>query len=323
MFFAAIFALTLARLAQPQKMRRKLPFWRRIVAAGNASLVLRACGADSAQSLFKWVVDHSGKPFVFSTLLEEVSESRWKCDWLTDNHLVSDAFGRIDTAIKKVPENSRPAEWRTRVEKAREWIAKNNFELFSVLPAIGESARRKQPSIEETFAFRPRFQKFCDEPTLDGLINCAPALYAVGVPPETSVACHAVFAYLQKVSARWTDDGTQYGLQLLSYVSVLSQDESLADSVCQFAIEKTRELTDADSTLEIVCRLVECSSAYANREKAIETLGRRLEAVAFLAKPVASMDLYDSLRHLQVLDELLSQKLGRALAGARLARKAA
>src|SRR5206468_1951387 len=158
---AAIFTLTLVRLAQHHHLRRKPPFWRRITAAANASLVTRACGTDNAEKLFEWVVDHWGKPFLFSTLLEEVSEPRWKLEWASGNHLIADAFGRVDAALKKMPEAARPVEWVGRIEKARDWITERHFELFVILPAIGESARRKQPTLEETSGFRDSFEKLC------------------------------------------------------------------------------------------------------------------------------------------------------------------
>jgi hypothetical protein len=322
-FFAAIFTLTLVRLAQHQHLRRKPPFWRRIAAAANASLVTRACGADNAEKLFEWVVEHSGKPFLFSTLLEEVSEPRWKPEWASGNHLIADAFGRVDAALKKMPEATRPAAWAARIEKAREWITEKHFELFAILPAIGESARRRQPTLEETPGFRDSFQKLCDEPTVDALIDCTPGIYVLGVPKEVATACHTVLAHLQKTSARLTDTNSKFALQLLSYIAVLVQDEALADAVGQFVLERVRELKDDESTGEIILRLVECSSAYADRTKAADTLARRLESVSFLAKPSASLDLHDSLKQLQLLEGLLSQRLGRALAAARLARSAA
>jgi hypothetical protein len=128
---------------------------------------------------------------------------------------------------------------------------------------------------------------------------------------------------LQKTSARLTDTNSKFALELLSYIAVLVQDEALADAVGQFVLEKVRELKDDESTVEIILRLVECSSAYADRTKAADTLARRLESVSFLAKSSASLDLHDSLKQLQLLEGLLSQRLGRALAAARLARSAA
>jgi len=322
-FFSAIFTLTLARLAQHQKLRRKPPFWRRITAAANAALVTRACGSDNAEKLFEWVVNHSGKAFLFSTLLEEVAEPRWKPEWASGNHLVADAFGRVDGALKKLPEATRPVTWTARIEKAREWIAEKHLQLFAIVPAIGESARRKQPTLEDASGFQSAFKEFCDAPTVEGLIDCTPAVYVLGAPKDFVAACHTLIANLQKTSVRLAEDNTKFAMELLSFIAVLAQDDSLADAVAQFALEKVRELKDAESTVEIILRLIECSSAYTDRTKAADALARRLESLSFLAKPSVSVDLHDSLSQLQLLDEELSKRLGRALAASRLARCAA
>jgi hypothetical protein len=65
-----------------------------------------ACRTDNAEKLFDWVVDHSGKPFLFSTLLEEATEPRWKPEWASGNHLIADAFGR---GTQENAEAARPA----------------------------------------------------------------------------------------------------------------------------------------------------------------------------------------------------------------------
>jgi len=322
-FFAAIFMLTQARLAQHQHHRRKPAFWRRLTSAANASLVTRACGTDNAERLFNWAAQHSGKPFVFSTLLEGASEPRWKADWLSADHLIADAFGRIEAAVMKIPEELRPSEWASRIDKAREFIAEHHLQLHAVLPAIGESARRPQPALEDTAVFRESFVKFVGDPTVANLIDCTPGIYLVGIPNEVVAACQVVAGQLLKESVRLASADTRFALQLLSFVSVLSQDGSLADTVAQFAIERVRELPDEETTLDLLCRVVECSSAYSDRAKAAETLGKRLEGMAFLANPSASSDLHDSLSHLQLLSDDLSQRLGRALAVARLGRRAA
>jgi hypothetical protein len=88
-------------------------------------------------------------------------------------------------------------------------------------------------------------------------------------------------------------------------------------------VEKVRELPVDGSTLDIVCRLVECASANSDRNQAMVALAGRLENVAFLAPSQALNDLHDSLRHLQLLDSRLSSSLGRAVAAARLGRRAA
>lgn len=322
-FFASMFVLAVARLAQHQILRDKKPFWRRITAAAQASLILRGCGSDNAEKSFDGAMTNSGKPFLFSVLLEATSEPRWRIDWLTGKHLAADAFGRIDQAVQKLPADKRPAAWVERVHKGREWITSKHLDLFCALPAIGESARRTAPVDIEAIGLKPVFDTFSESPSVDTLLTTTPAIYIAGVTPEAQTACQSVMAQLRKTSPRWKEKDTHYAIQTLSYVTAQAQDENLADLVSEFCIEKLRELEDGESTLEIVCRLVECACAYQNRPKAAEVLAQRLQSVAFLTHASVAMDLFDSLAHLQLLDNSLSLLLGRALAAARLGRKVA
>lgn len=323
-FYAAIFAMTLARLAQHETLRRKPAFWRRVTAAAHSSLTIRACGTENAEKVFKWAMEHSGKPFLFSVLLEGDREPRWKPEWLSARHLTADVFGRIDAAVNKLPEEARPSAWTDRITKAREWIVTNSAELFCILPAIGESTRRPMPTDVNALAwFQPFFQNLSDKPSGDTLLLCGPGFYTVGVTQDALLACRGLMAELRKDAPRWNDGDTQYIIQTLSFAALLAQDVLLADSVADFCVEKVRELNDGSSTLDILCRLIECASANPNRDQAMETVARRLEGVAFLAPPSTLLDLHDSLRHLQLLDDALARNLGRAVATSRLGKKAA
>jgi hypothetical protein len=102
-----------------------------------------------------------------------------------------------------------------------------------------------------------------------------------------------------------------------------TRDAGLADSLAEFCVEKSRELADEDSNVEIVCRLIECASAFSDHAKAMDVLAQRLGRVAFLAPASSLVDLHDSLRHLQILDDELFERLGRAIAASRMGRKAA
>jgi hypothetical protein len=233
-------------------------------------------------------------------------------------------FGRIDIAVNKISQEVRPLAWVDRIAKAREWIVANNAELFSILPAIGESSRR--PVVTEVDAlgwFKPFFDDLSAKPSGETLLLCGPGFYTVGVTKEALLACHKVMSQLQKDASRWDDGNTQYLIQALSFAAMQTQDVPLADSVADFCVEKARDLKDESSTLEIVCRLIECGSANPNRGQAMETLARRLESLAFLAPASTLIDLNDSLRHLQLLDEDLARNLGRAVATSRLGRRAA
>src|SRR5204863_535240 len=111
------------------------------------------------------------------------------CRPVTGEHLVADAFGRIDVAVNKLPGEARPSDWKERIEKARQWIAQNDLELACMFPAIGESARRKLPTMEETHGFRSYFQELCDNPSIDALLMCGPGIFVVSAPDEILKPC--------------------------------------------------------------------------------------------------------------------------------------
>jgi len=323
-YFSAAFLMTHARLAQHEVLRQKPAFWRRIAAAANASLVVRACGFQEAESMHKFAVERFGKSFFLSAYLETANEARWKPEWLSANHLVADAFGRVNTAFVKLAEAKRPTEWQSRIAKAYQWIQDNNLEIHAHMPAIGESARRTTPpKMKDTAIFRKAYEEFCKEPSVDSLLMCGPGFFTVGVPTTMLKPCHELAAQLHKDSPRWDDSHTQFVLQLLSYVALQARDVPLADSIADFVVEKARDLKDGDPTIEMVARLIECANANTNRVVKMDALVRRLEAFAYLAPSSAMFDLHDTYKQLEVFDNDFPRKLAKATAAARLGQKAA
>lgn len=317
-FYSAIFAMTLARLAEHSTLGKKPAFWRRVTAASHASLVLRACNADNADGVFKWAMQNFGKTFLLSVLLEMDREPRWKADWLTSKHLVADALGRIRHALSKIPEEQRPKIWVDRIAVAQEWISARNLDLFAVLPAIGESARKVAPSEDEMKILKPIYDKFTADPTMQSLLSCAGGFFTGGITHEIVEGCRLLAERLQKDGLRWSDENVQYTTQVLSFVAAQSRDTKLADLVADFCVGKIRELSDDGPTLEIVCRLIECASADVDRVQAVKALAQRLEGVAFLTPVSGLPDLCDTILRLQAVDSRLAPELGKALAAARL-----
>jgi len=321
-FYGAIFSMATACSAEHSALRKKPVFWRRITASAHASLVLRACGFEDAESVFQWAMQNFGKTFLLSVLLEMDAEPRWKPDWLTAKHLVADVVGRVEQAINKIPEARRPKAWSERVATAREWVSARGLDLFSVLPAIGESARKSMISTDQTLIFEAKYLEFADNPSVVSLLACGGGLFTVGVTDDIVRACHGLIDRLQKDGARWADENVQFAVQVLAFVAVQSRDTKLADLVADFCVGKVSDLPDDESTLEIVCRLVECASADTVRQQGLNALARRLEGVAFLASAPSLVDLRDTILRLQALDPQLSPELGKAMAATRLGQNA-
>jgi hypothetical protein len=318
LIYASAFVMAIGRLAEHSEMRKRPAFWRRITSAAHASLVMRAFVWQNAENVFKWTMQHFGKTFLLSILLEMDEQPRWKPDWLTAKHLVADVVGRVEQAIAKITESQRPKSWADRASSAREWITAQHLDLFCILPAIGESGRRDMPSEEGTLTFKSAYRDFATEPTIDALLACGAGIFTVGVTSEMVLACRSLIERLQKDGARWTDNNVQFALQVLSFVAVQSRDLVLAESVTDFCIGKLAELPDDGATLEMVCRLLECSSADPDRERAAKALAGRIERLAFFV-PVQSLpDLGDTILRLQALDLRLAPELGKAVAAAQL-----
>lgn len=317
-FYSGIFAMTIARLAEHSTLGKKPAFWRRITAAAHASLVLRACGADNADSVFQWAMQNSGKTFLLSVLLEMDHEPRWKADWLTSKHLAAGVVRRASQALSKIPEAQRPKSWVDRIVAAQEWVTARQLDLFSILPAIGESARKTAPPEDEMKVLQPLYGRFVADPTMESLLSCAGGVYTVGITDEIVDGCRKIAERLQKDDLRWSEENVRYTAQVLSFVAAESRDTKLADLVADFCIRKIRELPNDGSTLEIICRLIECATADIDREQAMKSLAQRLEGVALFARSSNLPDLYDTILRLQAVAPPLAPMLGKALAAARL-----
>lgn len=321
--YASGLLMAVPRLLQHSEYRHMPAFWRRLAAATQASLIVRACSSDGADTVLKWAIEQFGKSFFFAVLLDEAEESRWRPDWVTPKFLVADAFGRIDFVVHNLPGSTRPPGWSAQLEKAREWISEAKIAASCFFPAVGESARRKQPMIADTLAHRPMFEEFCAAPSAESLFGCAISIFIAGVPPEIVGHCKEILSGLKEGVARWDDGTTAPVLQILSFVALQARDVGMADAVVEFCIELSRECPADGSQSEIICRLLECAAANPDRRAAIQTFARRLERVAFLALPPTLNDLHASIAVLQSLDDSLSIELGKAVAIARLGRRAA
>jgi hypothetical protein len=108
-------------------------------------------------------------------------------------------------------------------------------------------------------------------------------------------------------------------LKLTAHLAVLEQDVRLADAVAEACIERLVFVDERQQTHETVYRLIECAAADHDRERAMSTLARRLEQVANIVRDGTLLgELAESLEVLKLINSALSERLGRAIALARL-----
>jgi hypothetical protein len=323
--YGAGFVLATARLHQHQEWRGKPAFWRRLTVAAHASLIARTFGSSSIDpmSLFKWAMNVSGKAYYLSICIDAADEPRWQPDWLTQDLLVADAFGRADAVLRRLPEGAAKEEWAKRVEVARKTQGKEGGVVLATYPAIGESARQDQPSLTELGELGTFYQSFIDNPTIDNLLMLGPVIFSFGIPAECLAPIAKLVIDWQQSGAKCEDVKVQAAALLVVYVAVQLKDVSLADAIAQFFIQNALILGDEGRASEMLFRLVQCAAVDPDRSNARKVLARRLEIFAFVVAPVHLPDVYDSLKILQKLDAELATLLGKALAAARLGSKAA
>jgi len=316
--------LATARLHQHAEMRRRPALWRRLVSTAYASLVVRALGPSNinGELLFKWSMQVSGKAFIGSAALDRAYLPKWLPDWLVPRMLVPDAIGRVEAALKKIPEDYVNPEWVRLVREARAQLG-DAGEMFMSYPAIGQGERRPPIDLKNAGDLTRLYKRLIDDPTIENLVGLAPFFYSFGVPSECVAPTLLTIKRLRDNLSRWTDPMIQTAIQVATFIAVERRASDLADAIAECLIPAEAHLSDDFSTSEIVMRLVECAAAGEDHEKQLEVLARRLERVAFLAAPDNSADLHDTLRVLQSLDPKLASLLGRAVATSRLGQKAA
>jgi hypothetical protein len=322
--YGAGFVLATARLHQHQEWRRKPAFWRRLTVAAHASLIARAFGSASVDlmSLFKWAMNLSGKAYYLSICIDAADEPRWRPDWLTHNLLVPDAFSRADAVLKRLPDGFINEEWTKRIEATRKTLEEEGGIVLANYPAIGESARRHQPSLKELGELATFYQSFINNPNIDNLLVLGPLIFSFGIPAECLAPIAKLVADWRHSGAKYEDVKVQTAALLVVYVAVQLKDVSLADAIAQFFIQNALILAEEGRAGELLFRLVECAAADLDRGNARKVLARRLEILAFVFAPVYLSDVYDSLKILQKLDAELAPLLGKALGAARLGSKA-
>jgi len=323
--YGAGFVLATARLHQHQEWRRKPAFWRRLTVAAHASLIARAFGSSSIDpmSLFKWAMNVSGKAYYLSICIDAADEPRWRPDWLTQNLLVPDAFGRADAVLKRLPDGVVKEEWTKLVEAARKAPEEEGGVVLANYPAIGQSARYHQPSLTELGEWATFYQLFIDNATIDNLLMLGPVIFSFGIPNECVSPIRKLVADWRQSGTKCEDAKVHAAASLVVYVAVQLKDVSLADAIAEFFIQNASTLGPDGRASEMLFRLVECAAGDPDRSNGPKVLARRLEILAFVLASVHLPDVYDTLKILQKLDAQLARLLGKAIAAARMGSKAA
>jgi hypothetical protein len=322
--FAAVFIIATAHLAIHDVLRRQPVYWRRLVAASHASLIVRTCGItdDDYDEVISWATRLRGEEYLLSVFCDMAIEPQWRPEWADSRFLTADVFGRAYGAFLALPEAVAPESWRTRLTTAKVWIETGDLNSLMSFPAVLEGARRARiPAISELGeTIAEAYARLAHEPSIEMLLRLTPALQAYGVPEGVNISARQVVAQIRNGGDGLDDPIVQAALALSAHIAILAKDTELADAVAETCIEMVLGGKEQRSLYEAVFRLVECASANPDRETARTVLAKRLELLAFRLPVSERMTSYVAL--LQILRKVtpeIAAFLGRAVAAAKLA----
>jgi hypothetical protein len=321
--FAAAFIIATAHLAVHDVLRSQPVYWRRLVAASHASLIVRTCGItdDDYDEVISWATRLRGEEYLLSVFCDMAIEPQWRPEWAESRFLTADVFGRAYGAFLALPEAIAPESWRTRLTTAKVWIDADDLNSLMSFPAVLEGARRARiPAISELGeTIAEAYGQLSREPSIEMLLRLTPALQAYGVPEGVNISARQVVAQIRNGTDGLDDPVVQAALSLLGHIAILAKDTDLADAVAETCVEMVLAGKEQRSLYEAVFRLVECAAANPDREAARSVLAKRLELLAFRLPVSERMTSYVWL--LEVLRKVMPEiapLLGRAVAAAKL-----
>ncbi len=315
--FGAAFVIATAALAEDETLTKQPAYWRRLAAAGQAALVVRACEVTEInhEELFNWAMVQSGESYCLSVITDFATDPQWRPEWIVYRFLVGDVIGRAWGALEAIPPSNQPAGWRSRIDTVCQWAASNQIDMLLGFPALMEG-RRRLPILISSLpqALQEAYRKLESEPSLENLLILTPAIHAFGFPVETREGLQKVVGILRRTRDA-PREIAQAALTLLAHVAALANDVNLADGVAEICLEQIATADDRRALVEAILRIVECSAADTDRSKSQATLLRRLEQAAFIvpAGPLVT-SLQSVLEVLKSVNFPLRQRLGRALA---------
>jgi hypothetical protein len=320
--FGAALVLSVAKIAQDEKLKTKPAFWRRLAAASHALLVVRACGVAEIEpmELIRWSMRQSGHPYTFSVLCDFKSDPQWRPEWIDPNILVADVCGRVGGAWSRIPKAKVPASWTERIDKLSNWINEKRYYFLMQYPAVMQGARRPLPPLSQIPAdIADLYAELMKEPSLDHLLRMRPAIHVFGPPPEVTETMHKLIGVIRADSSADEDGRVASAIGLLSHVAALLRDTNLANAVAETCIERIAMDDRRETVVEAVHRLIECSAAETENAAGRLFLSRKLEQVCYtIRKPELLAEIIASMEQLKLISRDLDCVLGRALAIAKL-----
>ena len=323
-FFSAIFVIASAQLATHAETREKPAFWRRLAAATHAGWVMQGCGSANIDEsdFLRWIMQERGQEYMLSAFHDMREEPRWQPEWIDAEFLVPDVVGRTYFMLVKLGSGA-PSGWSERIEKMRRWIEDREWDARMYLPSVLQGSRqREMPTLDERMArdMRTAFDDFSRAPSLDGLLGLTSWIELLGLGADAIPGAKQVLQHLRTDADEARDRKQSAAIAVSTRLAVVNSDNDLAQAVADTYLERFRSEGSDLSITQLVFQLVECVAADSDYKRGLDTLAKRLTALAIALPPgEACSQLLALLEVLQKIDLQLAPSIAPAIHATRAA----
>lgn len=174
---SALFVFADAQISSSRTARDKPPFWRRMAAFAQASMVERATiGKDVDISEFKrWLLSFGGQQFYLQSLVDLRSAPRWSAEYISPSQLKAEFLGRIVGAARLNLPHLQGTSLEELVLGAENSVQSQLAFPNAFLPGPLEGASRAPQAIGEELAaqIRAALKEPIDRSSFNAFINAS------------------------------------------------------------------------------------------------------------------------------------------------------
>jgi len=323
--FGSLFILATVRLSSHTLTQGRPAFWRRLVAAAHASLVVRTLeDTDRAftDEFAEITFQHRGEEYFLATYSDMPEAPRWNPEWIDVEWLMPDLLGRVESAAAAMAPAPVPPAWTAKLTSARQWIEEGRWHLRTMLPSVAQGDRGNSlPAPPEQLGALAEqiFAELLAQPTSDNLIRFGNMVEFAGAPTDSADAIGQAFQRVVDTGGM-NEETLETVRKVTARLAAVTSNTVLAERLAAHLLQNAPPSLGGGQAFQILLLLLECYGAQPDVEQARTDLGRRVENLAnLLSVGGAATRVDQALRSLQRLNPALAPSLGGAANVAKLA----
>uniref|UniRef100_UPI00262655A2 hypothetical protein n=1 Tax=Breoghania sp. TaxID=2065378 RepID=UPI00262655A2 len=218
--YAACAIITTNEVRKSAKATNKPIFWIHLAALAHAGVLTQGLiGLPDPKGFLNWAADRFLPHYVWTCIVDRREAPRWKPEWISPDHLMTELFGRTQNVLHSLPENLRPTPWVALFEKVSAPLIESGRILAAVFP--GQFDNFHGGPVEGL-----RSEQFED------IENQLEAAFAFAMQPSEKATKNMLRILISTFEQPVKDVAEELShLQIASHFALVSRSEEIADAI--------------------------------------------------------------------------------------------